>query len=272
MIMRSKGLAIARKSTEQAPAGIDAPPRRTTTTRRLVAHDVVSALQAEHRYASLLLDLLEERLAATPADQPLDREAFLAGMGYMTQHLDGYHHLREDAMFARLVKRAPDLAKPIARVKREHRSIGSAGKRLLVALERPPRVGRSAEAGLISGIADYVSAMRAHMGLEERELFPRARQLLDEEDRAEIDRAFIRVIDPIFEASIQDAYAAYSPIVRHLAERPAVRQVVGALNGLFDSALTLGETIFGAGGQSARTLQPGREEATRRASPGIPKG
>jgi hemerythrin-like domain-containing protein len=272
MIMRSKGLAIARKSTERATAGIDAPPRRRTTTRRLVEHDVVSALQAEHRYASLLLDLLEERLAATAADQPLDREAFVAGMGYMTQHLDGYHHLREDAMFARLVKRAPDLATCIARVKSEHRSIGSAGKRLLAALERAPRGGRSAEDGLISGIAEYVTAMRAHMAVEERELFPRARQLLDEEDRAEIDHAFVRVIDPIFEASIREAYGAYSPIVRHLAEQPAVRQVVGALNGLFDSALTLGETIFGGSGQSAGTVQPVREGATRRASPKIPKG
>ena len=228
--------------------------------------DVVSALQAEHRYASLLLDVLEERLAAAAPGEPIDREAFLSGMTYMTQHLDGYHHMREDAMFALLAKRDPTLAKCIATVKREHRSIGAQGKRLLAALERPAPVSGRGEAGLLSAIADYVGAMRAHMGLEERELFPRARQVLVSADLAEIDRAFMRVVDPIFEATVREAAAAYSPLVRYLAAQPAVLRLAGVVDGVLDSAVTLGEAIFGEASTARRAREQAPSRAARRTS------
>ena len=259
--------AISTTTRRSNPGGTRAPKARRPArkpTGRHSAHDVVSALQAEHRYASLLLDVLEDRLAAVSRGQPLDPEAFLAGMTYMTRHLDGYHHLREDALFALLAKRDPDSAKGIAKVKREHRSIGAAGKRLLAALERfASPGGRAGQAEVISGVGDYVSAMRAHMSLEERELFPRARQLLDKNDLEEIDRAFMRVVDPIFEATVRDAYAAYSPVVRYLAEQPAIQQIVGALNDFLDSAETLGETIFGSRTAAPPVRKPVRPVARR---------
>ena len=227
--------------------------KRVSAAKHPSAHDVVSALQAEHRYASLLLDVLEEGLAPASRGQPPDREALLAGMTYMTRHLDGYHHVREDAMFARLVKRDPHLAKSIAKVEREHRSIGSAGKKLVAALARPAQGSRDDDDGVIAGVFEYVGAMRAHMDLEERELFPRARELLDEHDLAEVDRAFMRVVDPIFEATVREAYAAYPPVVRYLAEQPAIQQAVGALDSFLDSALTLGEALFGDTRRARRT-------------------
>jgi branched-chain amino acid transport system ATP-binding protein len=248
-----------RRTTVQSPR-----PRSARNPKHRPAHDVVGALQAEHQYASRLLDVLAERLAASSRGEALDREALRAGMSYMTEHVDGYHHLREDALFALLVKRAPDLARSIAKVKREHRSIGAAGKRLIAALERPARTARGDEAELISGVAGYVGAMRTHMDLEEGELFPRAREVLDEDDLAEIDRTFMRVIDPLFEASLQSAYAAYSPLVRYLAEQPVLQQVVGALDSALGSALTLGETLFGQAGRAAP--EPARAERSRKAA------
>jgi len=241
-----------------------ARPAAAAPTKGLAAHDVVSALNAEHRYAARLLDVLEERLAAVERGERLDREALLAGMTYMTQHLDGYHHLREDAMFALLVKRDPGLKTAIARIKREHRSIGAAGKKVVAALERPSKGGRSDEAGVIAAVGDYVGAMRAHMDLEEGELFPRARQVLDADDFAEVDRAFMRVVDPIFEASLQDAYAAYSPVVRYLAEQPVLQQVVGTVDTFIGSALTLGETLFGPASPAPAVAKPARAAGARK--------
>jgi hemerythrin-like domain-containing protein len=235
-------------------------------TRAFPAHDVVSALQAEHRYAALLLDVLEERLAAPSRGDPVDRDALLSGMTYMTQHLDGYHHLREDALFERLVERDPRLAKAIAKIRQEHRSIGAAGKRLVAALGRLTPGSRRGEAAVVAAVGDYVGAMRAHMGVEERELFPRARQVLGEDDFAAVDQDFMRVVDPIFEASLEDAYAAYSPVVRYLAEQPAVQRVAGALESFFDSALTLGETLFGDAGAPPAAAKPVRAAGARKAA------
>jgi hypothetical protein len=97
------------------------------------------------------------------------------------------------------------------------------------------------------------------MSIEERDLFQRAREVLDERDLEEIDRAFARVVDPIFEAAVQDAYATYSPLIRYLVEQPVVRQALGALDTLYHSAETLGETLFGrAAEKAARKEEPKR--------------
>ena len=153
-------------------------------------------------------------------------------------------------MFVRLAKRDPHLAKLIAEVERAHRTIGSAGKQLLAALKRLPQDGRVVKAAVATRIGDYVSAMREHMAIEERDLFPRARQVLDDHDLAEIDRAFTRVIDPIFEASLRDAYAAYSPLVRYLAEQPAFQQAVGALDRFRNQRLDVRRQCAGVGVRS----------------------
>jgi Uncharacterized conserved protein len=199
--------------------------------------------------------------------RPLDLEALVGAMTYMTQHSDAYHHPREDAMFARLAKRDPHLVKRIAEIKRAHRTIGSAGKQLLAALQRVSQSSRVDEAGVGSRIGDYVSAMREHMATEERDLFPRASQLLDDQDLAEIDRAFSRVTDPIFEATLRDAYAAYSPVVRYFVEQPAFRQAVDVLDKFFGSASTLEEFLFGGGTERAPDVQkPSRGAGARKAS------
>lgn len=219
------------------------------------ANDVVGALFAEHRYVARLLEVLDEQLAMVSRGQPLDRQASLAVMTYMTEYPDTYHHPREDAMFVRLAKRDPHLVKRIAEVERAHRTIGSAGKQLLAALQRLGADRRVDEATVASGMADYVSALREHMAIEERDLFPRARQVLDDHDLAEIDRAFRRVVDPIFEASVRDAYGAYSPVFRYLIEQPAVKQALQVVDSFYESALTLGELVFGEEKEKAPSLR-----------------
>lgn len=242
-------------------------PAAKRSAKRLPAHDVVSALYAEHRYAARLLDLLEEQQGALSRGQPPDLEAMVGAMTYMTQHSDAYHHPREDAMFVRLAKRDPHLVKRIAEVERAHRTIGSAGKLLLAALQRYQQGSRVDEVRVASRLGDYVSAMREHMATEERDLFPRASQVLDDHDLAEIDRAFRRVTDPIFEATLRDAYGAYSPVVRYFVEQPAFRQAVTALDKFFESASTLEEMLLGKGKARAPGVQkPSGRDGARKAS------
>jgi len=236
------------------------PPRavkRPLTLRP--THDVVGALYVEHEYVARLLEILEHQISAAAHAEPLDRQASIAVMSYMTECPDAYHHPREDAMFARLAERDSSLVARIAEIKRAHRTIGSAGKKLLAALLRLEDNTRVDEGRVISSMTNYVNALREHMAIEERDLFQRAREVLDERDLEEIDRAFARAVDPIFEAAIQDAYAAYSPLIRYLVEQPVVRQALGALDTLYHSAETLGETLFGrAAEKAARKEEPKR--------------
>ena len=265
--MQKKSSTTLRSSAKAATPAAKRTQTRKRPAKGLGEHDVISALYAEHRYAARLLDLLEEQRAALSCGQPVDREASLGAMTYMIQHSDAYHHPREDAMFARLAKRDPSLVTRIAEIERAHRTIGSAGKQLLAALQRLRDGSRADEAGVASRMGDYVGAMREHMAIEERELFPRARQVLDDDDLAKIDRAFRRVTDPIFEATVRDAYAAYNPVVRYLAEQPALRQALGVLDAFYESSLRLGDILFGGvtGGAPSASKQP-RGEGAREAS------
>ncbi len=229
-------------------------------TRR-PTHDVVGALYVEHQYVARLLEVLEHQISAASAAEPLDRQASIAVMSYMTQCPDAYHHPREDAMFARLAKRDSSLVERIAEIKRAHRTIASAGKQLLAALQRLEDGTRVDQGKVVSRMNDYVNALREHMSIEERDLFQRAREVLDDQDLEEIDRAFARVTDPLFEAAVQDAYAAYSPLIRYLVEQPVVRQALGALDTFYQSAETLGEALFGRAAEKAA-----RKEGAKRVS------
>ena len=251
--------AAARHPDQPTTPQVGSPPAAKRLAKRRPTHDVVGALYAEHQYAARLLEVLEDQIGAASRGKPLDRQASLAVMSYMTQYPDAYHHPREDAMFARLAKRDPSLVKRIAEVERAHRTIGSAGKRLLAALQRLEDGARVDEASVASRMNDYVSALREHMAIEERDLFPRAREVFDDRDLEEIDRAYERVTDPIFEAAIQDAYAAYPPLVRYLVEQPAVEQVLDVLDTFYESAATLGEILFGRRADKAAGVDVDRQ-------------
>jgi hemerythrin-like domain-containing protein len=235
----------------------------TSTKKKSPSHDVVAALLVEHRHAARLLDVLEQQLDLAGRDRAIDRDAVRSVMHYMTEYPDAYHHPREDALFVRLARREPRLRKRIAAIEREHRTIGRAGKELLEAAGRRPGAGAD-ESRLAVRLRDYLNAQRAHMTIEERDLFPRVAESLDDEDLAAIERDFRRVTDPIFEASVRDAYSEYPTLVRMLVEAPAARQLLDAFDSFFDSASTLGELLFGRTTKPAAAGDTGHEEARRR--------
>jgi hemerythrin-like domain-containing protein len=216
-----------------------------TTPKKKPSHDVVAALIVEHRHMARLLDALDQQLSAASRGGRIDREAVRSVMHYLTEHPDAYHHPREDAMFARLERRDPGLRKRIVAIQRAHRTLAAAGKKLLAAAEREPGHAGN-ESDLAARIGAYASAQREHMAIEERDLFPRARQLLDGDDLAAIDRDFRRVTDPIFEASVRDAYAAYPAVVRMLVEQPAFRQALDLVESGYEAAAAFGELLLSA--------------------------
>jgi hemerythrin-like domain-containing protein len=235
--MQKRRSTAAARIPDQPVTPRPGPPRAAKRSVKLrPAHDVVGALYVEHQYVARLLEILEHQISAAARAEPLDRQASIAVMSYMTEYPDAYHHPREDAMFARLAERDSGLVAQIAEIKRAHRTIGSAGKKLLAALLRLEANSRVDEGRVISRMNDYVKALR---------------EVLDERDLEEIDRAFVRVIDPIFEAAVQDAYAAYSPLIRYLVEQPIIRRALGALDTFYQSAETLGETLFGRAAEKA---------------------
>jgi hemerythrin-like domain-containing protein len=93
------------------------------------------------------------------------------------------HHPREDAAFACLARRFPDLELPLARLQQEHRVIAHAGEAPASADRRDRRRRRTFRAPRVeAAAATYLVYYRSHIEHEEREVLGRAEAALSSED------------------------------------------------------------------------------------------
>ena len=132
------------------------------------------------------------------AGSKVDPAFFNSVFDYIEQFMDGCHHAKEDDyLFPVLRARSPEAAAVLDRLQAEHRN----GPEILKAL----RVKLAATAAGTLGNADFAAALRiytqslkSHIGTEEKEAMPLARELLSADDWASIDRAFLDSEDPLF--------------------------------------------------------------------------
>jgi branched-chain amino acid transport system ATP-binding protein len=141
------------------------------------------------------IDLVADEMEAGAR---IDPAFFNSVFDYIEQFMDGCHHAKEDDyLFPVLRARSPEAAAVLDRLQAEHRN----GPEILKAL----RVKLAATAGGTLGNADFAAALRiytqslkSHIGTEEKEAMPLARELLSADDWANIDRAFLDSEDPLF--------------------------------------------------------------------------
>ena len=152
---------------------------------------------AEHVSFARLLDLLEKEVATFHEGGRPNYELMLDIVHYMRTFSDRYHHPREDAAFAKLVARDPKWEIAIARLNQEHRVLANAGEELRHHLDEALDDVPEPRSVLEAAAATYIVYYRAHLGTEEREIMPRAAQLLTAQDWAEVAASAPAVTDPI---------------------------------------------------------------------------
>ena len=89
--------------------------------------DPINAWHAEHGYFNRLLGLLQKEIDFFHGAKQPNYELMLDIISYLRDYTDKFHHPREDAAFARLAKRCPDMELELARLGQEHRVIAHAG-------------------------------------------------------------------------------------------------------------------------------------------------
>jgi branched-chain amino acid transport system ATP-binding protein len=143
------------------------------------------------------LEQVADELAAGQAVEP----AFFASVfDYLEHFVDRNHHRKEDEhLFARLALRDADAQALIDRLQGEHRE----GSGALTALRQQLGESTGQSAAFADTLRRYADDLKAHVRLEERELLPRARLALLDEDWAAIDAAFLDHTDPVFGAEAQ---------------------------------------------------------------------
>lgn len=156
----------------------------------------LSVWHAEHINFARLLDLLEAQVARFQNVQPADHALLGNIVYYLRNFADRYHHPREDEAFVRLARRDPAMQPTIDRLAQEHRVIATAGEQLFGHLDEAAQRKGDPHAGLEAAAATYLVYYRQHIGLEEREVMPRAAQVLTPEDWRAV--AQCAAPDPLF--------------------------------------------------------------------------
>ena len=168
--------------------------------------DPITAWHGDHVNFARLLDLLEREVAAVQTGgQP--KYSLMREIVYYLRHFpDRFHHPREDAAFARLIAHDPALELSINRLTQEHRVIAMAGEELLNYLNEldsnPSLMNR---AKVEAAAATYLVYYRHHLEKEEKEILPRAAQLLTQEDWAAV-AAVSGHPDPVFGNDFEARY------------------------------------------------------------------
>jgi hemerythrin-like domain-containing protein len=169
-------------------------------------NEALAAWHQEHVHFTRLLDLFEREVAAFHADEHPNYRLMVDIVDYLRYYPDRVHHPREDAAFARLVERDPGLELPIARRLQEHRVIAAAGEALLAHLQAVIEEAFVARSALEAAAATYLVYYRHHLAAEEREVIPRAAELLTPDDWAAVAAAVPAGADPLFGEDFEERY------------------------------------------------------------------
>ena len=176
--------------------------------------ETIALWLAEHKHFSRLLDLLERQVAAFHADDGPNYDLMLDIVSYLRYFPDRYHHRREDVAFARLLARDPELKPMIDRLLQEHRVIAAAGTELLAYLQQVVDDVVIERARVEAAAATYLVYYRRHLALEDRDIVPRAEQLLTAADWEAVVAALPSGIDPLFG---EDSEPRYRELRRQIA-------------------------------------------------------
>ena len=151
---------------------------------------------AEHVNFARLLDVLETQVAAFHRGERPNYDLMGNVVYYLRSFADRFHHPREDVAFARLVERDPGTELVINRLVQEHRVIATAGDEFFNRLNEVAGDIMTPRATLEAAAATYLVYYRHHIAAEERDIMPRAAQLLTQEDWAAVTAS--AAPDPLF--------------------------------------------------------------------------
>ena len=185
-------------------------------------HHALKVIHDEHQALAALLHSLRAFAArAADAPRPADFEVLRAILFYVDEFPERRHHRKEsELLFPRLRARAPQAAPVLDRLDTEH----MLGERMIRDLERAllayEQLGRSRRQVFLDAVSRFANFYTAHMQLEETEVLPLARRVLEPGDWRELDAAFAENRDPLTGHAPEDEYRELFRRIVSLAPAP----------------------------------------------------
>ena len=144
-------------------------------------------LYTDHANIRALLQLLESEMERYRIGGVPDVELLRSMMNDIVVFQNLVHHSKEDLVFDRLMQRDPASAEAIRDLLTEHARLAIVSHRFAAALSDVANGIELPRGWLDQLLSEYVTAVRSHMEMEEKEFFPRAADHLTDADWREID-------------------------------------------------------------------------------------
>jgi hemerythrin-like domain-containing protein len=153
----------------------------------------------EHAALAAVLRSLPALTAQGPGDEP---ERFFDVLRAMLFYIDEFpekrHHPKEsNLLFPKVARKAPELMPVIRKLESDHMKGEQRIRDLQHQLLAWELLGESRRAAFVDNLDDYVRFYLDHMRLEEAEVLPAARRVLDDAEWEQLDREFEAGRDPL---------------------------------------------------------------------------
>ncbi len=159
---------------------------------------VMTRLDQDHVRLARLLDLLDGLLDRFHEGNEPDYDLISEMLEYMVSYADGVHHPTEDLIFRRVLEKGYEQRDVFEVLMHQHTLLGQMNRRFRQSLDGIVHEEVLRRDEVESQGRELVNTLREHMGLEDREAFPIARERLDQADWDAVDALAPRADDPVF--------------------------------------------------------------------------
>ena len=168
--------------------------------------NLLDELRTDHKNMITMLELLEAESNKLYDGQDGDYELMHDVMRYMTVYPDAVHHPKEDRVYAELQAARPDLTKGFEKIVQDHRELAALGTKLRNDVEAILSGTALRRNVVVADALRYVQHLREHMRWEERDLFLRVEEMIQDGHELIVDSELHGKTDPVFGPEVEQRF------------------------------------------------------------------
>ncbi len=175
---------------------------------------ILQELHQDHVNLSRLLHLLQQEVASMQAGESADLNLLADVIRYISDYADGYHHPREDELYAFFAGRDPVLDQELGCCVDEHHGLTQHTRILRQTLDAILHDAVVPMNQLVDQLALFLEEQKAHLDREEGVLFPMIRAIAEEDDWRLLSQELPSRQDPLFGAQLAAEYTSLYQALR----------------------------------------------------------
>lgn len=183
--------------------------------------EILRSLYEDHANQLQLLRLIEQEInKLEKAGETPNFELISLALEYCADYPSHYHHPKEDLIYDKLVSRNSEVANKAVGLTEEHKTLTQLTRVFATAVGEA--IAGTQTDKLRTSAEELIQYYRRHIGIEEAEIFPAARDTLTNEDWVEISTAFENISDPLFGEQSRQSYLALRRCIVERAEEESL--------------------------------------------------